>query len=349
MWGLAVARPGGSGGVMSDAQNRRSVGPPRPPAITPQRATAALAPGRRHRHGVPLQVHRARAATDVEASLENGGGTAGFRLRRAQLRDAQAIGAISAEAFQGSASPRVDSSELREVVGSLEEGYGVRINSTAAARFTAAQERKSSAANEARALRLECIATRLRQQLAYLRGEPPPPTSLDEGASRYKLAVLRGSRMFMQFVAEDSDSGRLVGSATLLLRRVEAALPPPFPTRAPARMYLCNMAVRPASRRRGVARALLQEAQRLGTRWGQDALWLHVECDNTAALQLYLGEGFQRRSTDPWWYLIGRKHLLVKPLPQRAAPAAQSVGGRTSDSGVFTWSVAENSEKRPSE
>lgn len=107
MCGLAVARPGGSGGVMSDAQNRRSVGPPRPPAITPQRATAALAPGRRHRHGVPLQVHRARAATDVEASLENGGGTAGFRLRRAQLRDAQAIGAISAEVRPDSPPPEV--------------------------------------------------------------------------------------------------------------------------------------------------------------------------------------------------------------------------------------------------
>jgi ribosomal protein S18 acetylase RimI-like enzyme len=75
----------------------------------------------------------------------------------------------------------------------------------------------------------------------------------------------------MQLVAEEEEEEEeqdgedgVIGSVTLVLRRVEAVLPPPFPTTAPLRMYLCNMAVHTSHRRRGVAKALLQEAQRVG-------------------------------------------------------------------------------------
>lgn len=239
------------------------------------------------------------------------------------------------------------------MLAKLEDGYGVRINSTAAARFAAAQERKRAAANEARAIRLEATTAKLRRQLARMRGEPPPPTSVaDINATYRKLHQLRGPRMFMQLVAEEEEEEQdgedgVIGSVTLVLRRVEAVLPPPFPTTAPLRMYLCNMAVHTGHRRRGVAKALLQEAQRLGKRWGQDTLWLHVETHNVAALQLYLGEGFQLVRTDPWWYVMGRQHLLRKPLPpaprrgSRQPEQLQRVGGQTGADGVFSWSLTD--------
>jgi ribosomal protein S18 acetylase RimI-like enzyme len=60
----------------------------------------------------------------------------------------------------------------------------------------------------------------------------------------------------------------LLGCLTLNLMQPEAALPPPWPSAAPWRPYLGNMAVAPAARRRGVAAALLAAAERLGERPG---------------------------------------------------------------------------------
>jgi GNAT superfamily N-acetyltransferase len=54
------------------------------------------------------------------------------------------------------------------------------------------------------------------------------------------------------------------GCVTLTVRRVEAQLPPPFPSKAPLRLYVCNMAVSATCRRQGIARALLREAERIG-------------------------------------------------------------------------------------
>jgi uncharacterized membrane protein YgcG len=72
----------------------------------------------------------------------------------------------------------------------------------------------------------------------------------------------------------------------------EAALPPPFPSGAPLRLYISNMAVAPAARRRGVARRLLAGAVRTAGLWAEPSVWLHVGSANAGARQLYAAAGF---------------------------------------------------------
>ena len=96
------------------------------------------------------------------------------------------------------------------------------------------------------------------------------------------LRGVRSTRMFMSLVAVESsgaDSGSssssvpaatriasrdILGCVTLTVRRAEAQLPPPFPSKALPRLYVCNMAVSASFRRRGIARAMLLEAERIG-------------------------------------------------------------------------------------
>jgi hypothetical protein len=46
----------------------------------------------------------------------------------------------------------------------------------------------TQAANEARAIRLEATTAKLRRQLARMRGEPPPPTSVADINATYRCA-----------------------------------------------------------------------------------------------------------------------------------------------------------------
>lgn len=74
----------------------------------------------------------------------------------------------------------------------------------------------------------------------------------------------RRARQFTCLVAVDQDTGAVVGTAQVAMMQPEALFPPPFPTRAPFRPYIANMAVVKAHRRRGVARGLLRACVRLG-------------------------------------------------------------------------------------
>lgn len=53
-----------------------------------------------------------------------------------------------------------------------------------------------------------------------------------------------------------------------------------------------TLAVRPAARRRGVGRALVEAAAGGLAQAGAGELWLEVACDNAAALALYTAAGF---------------------------------------------------------
>lgn len=57
---------------------------------------------------------------------------------------------------------------------------------------------------------------------------------------------------------------RVVGCCTLVLKVLDAALPAPFPTRQPARLYIGNLVVQDGFRRCGCGSALLQAAEELG-------------------------------------------------------------------------------------
>jgi hypothetical protein len=76
------------------------------------------------------------------------------------------------------------------------------------------------------------------------------------------------------------------------LLQAEAALPPPFPSNAPMRAYISNMAVTPSARRQGLAKTLCAACGRVAKAWGEPCVLLHVAADNASAQQLYLGCGF---------------------------------------------------------
>jgi ribosomal protein S18 acetylase RimI-like enzyme len=55
----------------------------------------------------------------------------------------------------------------------------------------------------------------------------------------------------------------------------------------PQQIYLSNLAIAENCRRQGVARQLLQAAERQARDWGFRELYLHVMMDNLAARNLY--------------------------------------------------------------
>lgn len=124
--------------------------------------------------------------------------------------------------------------------------------------------------------------------------------------------------MFHCLLAEDAATGHPLGCVTISLARVEALLPPPFPSNAPLRLFISNLAVLERYRRQGVAKKLVKACSQLATRWSQDSIWLSVELDNSSALSLYEGLGFVRSSSGGQMIekLKGskRKVLMMKPI-----------------------------------
>jgi len=86
-------------------------------------------------------------------------------------------------------------------------------------------------------------------------------------------------------------NGRLVGNVTLIPIRHKGQ-----------RLYLVvNVAVAPAYRRRGIARALMLRAEQHARERHAQALWLQVDEDNEGAVWLYEGLGFEKHSVVTLW------------------------------------------------
>ncbi len=80
---------------------------------------------------------------------------------------------------------------------------------------------------------------------------------------------------------------------------------------------LLTVAVRPAARRRGLARALMERACAQAAVLGADAVFLEVAEGNAAALGLYASLGFAPRGRRRNYYGAGRDALLLA-LPLRS-------------------------------
>ncbi|KXZ47309.1 hypothetical protein GPECTOR_36g34 [Gonium pectorale] len=134
--------------------------------------------------------------------------------------------------------------------------------------------------------------------MAFGRGNFPGVESeaLDRLESRYANVIEEG--MAVKIV-----------DALEAKRQPEALLPPPFPSNKPFRLYVSNMSVLPAHRRRGLAKRLLGECERVARLWGHTSLWLHVKRNNAAAAALYASMGY--RPVDE-----GGLRLLPGPLSQ---------------------------------
>ena len=91
------------------------------------------------------------------------------------------------------------------------------------------------------------------------------------------LSAMLAEEGFETFLAED---GELLGSATVNYRRDMVAA------------QLVSIAVLPAHRGKGVAKALLAEAEERVRRRGARRMVLQVNVLNVAAINLYLHEGY---------------------------------------------------------
>lgn len=64
--------------------------------------------------------------------------------------------------------------------------------------------------------------------------------------------------------AAAAEQAALAGSCAVVLKVLDSALPPPFPTKQPARLYIGNLVVRESMRRKGCGTALLTAVETLG-------------------------------------------------------------------------------------
>ncbi len=102
---------------------------------------------------------------------------------------------------------------------------------------------------------------------------------------RSLAAAARGERIILGAFGDD----RLVGTVTLLLD---------CPPNQPHRAEIAKLMTRPSHRRRGVARALMQAAERLAVERSRTLLVLDTAVDGGASA-LYEGLGFTRAGVIP--------------------------------------------------
>ena len=76
-------------------------------------------------------------------------------------------------------------------------------------------------------------------------------------------------------------------------------------------MHLLNLAVHPAYRRRGIARALLTAALERSRGQGATVAWLEVRPSNTAALALYQSFGFEEIGVRSGYYSDNGEDALL--------------------------------------
>ena len=90
-------------------------------------------------------------------------------------------------------------------------------------------------------------------------------------------------------------------------------------------VHVIRLVVAEADRRRGIGRALLAELVRWAVGIGATAVLLEVRASNTAALALYVADGFVIEGRRPGYYPDGEDALLLR-LPLAAEP--HRIGGQ---------------------
>lgn len=69
-------------------------------------------------------------------------------------------------------------------------------------------------------------------------------------------------------------------------------------------VYISNLAVSSAFRRRGAANELLKDCEKITKAWGYTELYLHVMADNDGGRNLYQRSGYEIVSTEFIWSII---------------------------------------------
>ncbi|KAF6255684.1 hypothetical protein COO60DRAFT_193031 [Scenedesmus sp. NREL 46B-D3] len=217
-----------------------------------------------HRRTTARTVRARRCAVQATGSEQH---KLQFRVRRARLEDAQAVADLYSEVFGAGNFPGY---EDNEVIQQVEARYASAVGRESSNKLAEALANKAEAALAHRTYRVTREAAMLAGRLRMAQGLPA--TFPTEGPAELRqLSKWRRARSFVCLLVEEAEAadaggqpGRLLGTATLSLMQAEAALPPPFPSSAPLRAYISNMAVLPQARRQGIATALVGACGRIG-------------------------------------------------------------------------------------
>eukprot|EP00891_Asterochloris_glomerata_P009477 jgi/Astpho2/9477/fgenesh1_pg.00145_%23_72_t len=235
-----------------------------------------------------------------------------FRIRRARLEDADSIARINAEVFSSQLPvEELDSPLLESIVNFTEARLHATIRRESRVQVQQALTQKRQAQQEARENRLRQRSQRMKAEIARLQGRPPAIPFLESRLERAARRSWRRKRRYACLVADDKQLG-VVGSCSIALNSPEAALPPPWPTTRPLKLYLSNLAVSPHFRRRGAAKQLLHSCERIGRLWGYKELWLHVDMGNESGEALYSSAGYRQIAEDPWYWIFGKRRRLLR-------------------------------------
>jgi ribosomal protein S18 acetylase RimI-like enzyme len=136
--------------------------------------------------------------------------------------------------------------------------------------------------------------------VGQMRGAARNPSYL-----RWAMAVAENAPMpFSGYVWVEN--GYLAGNLSLIPYRYQGK-----------RCYLiANVAVDPAYRRRGIARALTSSAIEHGRKRGADEIWLHVRAENSAAMNLYQSLDFHEQARRTTWEIRPSSAGKNSPRPE---------------------------------
>lgn len=101
------------------------------------------------------------------------------------------------------------------------------------------------------------------------------------------------------------EDGRLAGNLSLI----------PFNIQGKRSYLIANVAVDPAYRRRGIARALTSNALQHAREHGASQVWLHVREENLPAVNLYLSLGFVEKARRTTWECPPSANSFLLPAP----------------------------------
>lgn len=122
--------------------------------------------------------------------------------------------------------------------------------------------------------------------------------SRNPGYLRWAMAVAENTPMpFTGFVWEEK--GYLAGNLSLI----------PYNYQGKRCYLIANVAVDPAYRRRGIAKALTNAAIEHARKRSMDEVWLHVRTENEIALHLYRSLGFTEQAQRTTWELKPRSRV----------------------------------------
>jgi [ribosomal protein S18]-alanine N-acetyltransferase len=87
------------------------------------------------------------------------------------------------------------------------------------------------------------------------------------------------------------------------------------------RAYIQTIEVLPAMRGRGIGNELLRRIEDSVRHLGAQAIWLHVDSQNAAAIRLYESHGYTCEGRNDRYYPQGRAALIYRKQLETAQPA----------------------------